>query len=120
MYKLGFFELFMEIYNACAASVIIFLTGHIVLMMHRVDRDLLKAKLFLNDVVLQWTWIYISISGAAFALHTVIQFVIMFTTKGDILKEYYLVELTQVIFVISFIYAVHNWYVFIKSFAARK
>ncbi len=68
----SFAEVFIEIYNACAASIIIFLTGQIVFMMHRVDKGLFKAKLFLNDAVLQKTWIYISISGAAFALNSVI------------------------------------------------
>ncbi len=120
MYTMNFVEMFLEIYNACAASIIIFLTGQIVFLMHKVDRDLLKAKLFLNDAVLQWTWIYISISGAAFALNTAIKFAIMFTTVGNALKGYYLVELTQLIFVIAFIYAVYNWYVFISGFATRK
>lgn len=120
MYIMNFIEMFIEIYNACAASIIIFLTGQIVFMMHRVDRDLLKAKLFLNDAVLQGTWVYISISGAAFALNTAIKFTTRFTTFGEALKGYYLVELTQIIFVIAFIFAVYNWYVFISSFATKK
>ncbi len=115
----SFAEVFIEIYNACAASIIIFLTGQIVFMMHRVDKGLFKAKLFLNDAVLQKTWIYISISGAAFALNSVIKFIIRFTATGEVFKSYYLVELTQIIFIIAFIHAVYNWYVFMASFVNK-
>jgi len=120
MYTMSFIETFIEVYNACSAFVIIFLIGHILSMMHRVDKDLLKAKLFLNDAVLQLTWMYISISGAAFALNAVIKLVVRFTTRGEVLNTYYMIELTQLIFLIAFIGAAYNWYVFIGSFAGKK
>lgn len=116
---IGFAEIFMEIYNASAASILIFLIGQILFMMHKVDKDLLKARLFLNEAVLQRTWLYISISGAAFALNTVIKFIVRFTPNGELLSNYYLIELTQVIFLIAFIHAVYNWYVFMGSFVNR-
>lgn len=117
---MGFVETFMDMYNLSAAFVIILLIGQIIFMMHRVDKDLFKARLFLNDAVLQRTWVYISISGAAFALNTLIKFVVRFTTNGEILNVYYLVELTQLIFLVAFIFAVHNWYMFIGSFVSKK
>lgn len=116
MVTMSFLETFMEIYNAGAAFIIIFLIGQILFMMRKVDKDLLKARLFLNDVVLQRTWMYISIAGASFALNTLIKFTVWFTTTGHFLKTFYIIEITQIIFLISFILAVYNWYMFIGSF----
>jgi hypothetical protein len=69
-----FVLVFFQIYTIGAAFILIFLIGQILYMMHRVDKDLLKAKLFLNEAVMQRTWMYISISGAAFALNTFVKF----------------------------------------------
>ncbi len=121
---MGFIETFVEIYNAGAAFVIIFLIGQILFMMRKVDKDLLKARLFLNEAVMQRTWIYISISGAAFAVNTLIKFVVRFTSAGEttagIISDFYFVEFTQFIFLISFILAVYNWYIFIGTFVRNK
>ncbi len=114
-----FIRIFLEIYTAGAAFVIIFLIGQILYMMHKVDKDLLKAKLFLNEAVMQRTWMYISIAGASFALNTLIKFVIRLTAWGESLNAYGLFELTQLIFFVSFILAVYNWYVFIGSFVGK-
>lgn len=120
MVTMGFVETFIEIYNAGAAFVIIFLIGQILFMMRKVDKDLLKARLFLNEAVMQRTWMYISVAGASFALNALMKFVVRFTTAGGILDAFYLVELTQIIFLISFILAVYNWYMFIGSFVHNK
>ncbi len=120
MFAMDFIDTFMTIYNAGAAFILIFLIGQILFMMRKVDRDLLKARLFLNDFVMQRTWIYISVAGAAFALNTLIKFIIWFTISGDILKSYYMVNLTQIIFLIAFIMAVYNWYIFIGGFVNRR
>jgi hypothetical protein len=117
---MSFIETFIEIYNAGSAFIIVFLIGQILFMMHRVDKGLLKARLFLNDAVLQRTWLYISIAGAAFALNTLIKFAVRFTATGEWLNAYYLVELTQLIFLIAFFVAVHSWYEFISSFVSKK
>jgi hypothetical protein len=121
---MGFIETFIEIYNAGAAFIIIFLIGQILFMMRKVDKDLLKARLFLNEAIMQRTWIYISIAGAAFAVNTLIKFVVRFayaeeTTKG-IISNLYFIEFTQFIFLISFILAVYNWYIFIGSFVRNR
>ena len=117
---MDFIETFIEIYNAGAAFILIFLIGQILFMMRKVDKDLLKARLFLNEAVMQRTWVYISVAGAAFALNALIKFVIRFTTTGGVLDIFYMVELTQFIFLVSFILAVYNWYVFIGSFVTPK
>jgi hypothetical protein len=120
LFMMGFIDTFMEIYNAGAAFIIIFLIGQILFMMRKVDKDLLKARLFLNGSVMERTWMYISIAGASFALNTLVKFTFVLTHLGDALKGFYLVELTQVIFLIAFILAVHNWYIFIGSFMNLK
>ncbi len=121
---MGFIETFVEIYNAGAAFIIIFLIGQILFMMRKVDKDLLKARLFLNEVIMQRTWMYISIAGAGFALNTLIKFAVRFAYSGQptsvIINEFYLIEFTQFIFLISFILAVYNWYIFIGSFVKKQ
>src|SRR3972149_3284315 len=111
---MGFIETFVEIYNAGAAFIIIFLIGQIVFMMRKVDKDLLKARLFLNETIMQRTWIYISIAGASFALNTLVKIAVRFPYAGEtatnIISDLYLVEFTQFIFLIAFILAVYNWY----------
>lgn len=118
-YQMNFIETFIEIYNAGAAFIIIFLIGQILYMMRKVDKDLLKARIFLNESIMQRTWIYISVAGASFALNTLIKFILRFTTSGEFLSPLYLVEITQLIFLVAFILAVYNWYIFIGSFVNR-
>ncbi len=119
-YTMNFIETFIEIYNAGAAFIIIFLIGQIIFMMRKVDKELLKARLFLNESIMQRTWIYISVAGASFALNTLIKFIVRFTTTGEVLSPFYLVEFTQLLFLIAFILAVYNWYIFIGSFVRSK
>ena len=115
-----FVDIFMVIYNAGAAFILIFMIGQILFMMRKVDKDLLKARIFLNDGILQKTWIYISIAGASFALNNVIKFVIMFTPRGEFLNAFQLPDLTQLVFIVAFILAVYNWYGFKGSFVNTK
>lgn len=117
---MSFIKIFMEIYNAGAAFIIIFLIGQIIFMMRRVDKDILKTRVFLNQVVLERTWIYISIAGASFALNALIKLAVSFTVIGSFIKSLYAIEITQIIFLISFILAVYNWYMFIGSFVKPK
>jgi len=120
LYASDFVNIFMVIYNAGAAFILIFMIGQILFMMRKVDKDLLKARIFLNDGILQKTWIYISIAGASFALNNVIKFVIMFTPRGEFLSAYQMPDLTQLVFIVAFILAVYNWYRFIGSFVNMK
>jgi hypothetical protein len=112
-YIMNYMQIFIEIYNSIAAVILIYLIGQILFMMRKVDRDLLKARLFLNESVLLRTWVYISIAGASFAIHSFLDIITMMTENGGITNPFYIVEITQFIFIISFILAVYNWYVFI-------
>ncbi len=115
-YTIGFIETIIEIYNAIAALIIIFFIGQILFLMNKVDKDLLKARLFLNEAVMQKTWVYISIAGASFALNALIKFAIKLSNTGEIPQINFLVESSQFIFLLSFILAVYNWYVFVSGF----
>lgn len=111
-----YLETFMEIYNAGAAFILVFLIGQILYMLNRVNKDVLKARIFLNDEILQKTWLYISLAGAAYAVHSFTGFVSLVMNVKDIL---YLYEITQIIFLITFIITVYNWYVFLERSASR-
>lgn len=50
MCAMGFIEVFVEAFNVCAADAIILISGLILIRMHKLDRDLLKARLFLHYV----------------------------------------------------------------------
>jgi len=112
---LKFFEAFVELFNINASLIIIILCAHVLLKTSKQDRGLLKARLFLNSNVLQQMWISISIAGAAFGLNSLLKLVGVYLTIKDIIYNYYLVEFSQMIFLISFIYAVFIWYQFINK-----
>jgi hypothetical protein len=115
MNTIDFIEMFVEIYNVCAAIAIVFFCGLVLFKTHKLDRNLLKAKLFLNDTITERIWIYLSIAGASFALNALLKFVSKFTSIGDMLSSYYIIEITQVIFLMAFILATYNWYLFIGT-----
>ena len=119
-FGMDFVDTFMVLYNAGAAFILIFMIGQILVMMRKVDKELLRARLFLNNSIIQKTWIYISIAGASFALNNVFKFIINFMSEGEILNMYHLADLAQLVFLISFILGVQNWYEFIGSFKSRK
>ncbi|MCX9010507.1 MAG: hypothetical protein OIN66_05215 [Candidatus Methanoperedens sp.] len=119
-YTIGFIEIFLGAFNAGLAFILLFLLGQILLIMRRVDKDLLKARLFLNDAIMQRTWVYISVSGAAFGLNSLIKLIARYADTWIDLNAYYLADITQLIFLISFIFAVYNWYVFVGSSASRR
>ncbi len=113
--ELVFFKTFVELFNINAAIVIFFLCAHIILKMYRLDRSMVKARLFLNDTVLQQVWTSISIAGAAFTLNTMLKLVGLYLPIKNIIQEYYLLDMTQLIFVIAFIFAIFSWYQFLAS-----
>jgi len=109
-----FIEVFMEIFKVIASVAIIFFCGLVLLMTHKLDKDLLRARLFLKDTMMWRTWICISIAGASFAFNVLFNFANSFNAIGDLLSGYYIVELNQFIFLTAFVYAVHSWYLFIS------
>lgn len=113
--ELKLIETFVELFNINASLIIIILCTHVLLKTSKLDRGLLKARIFLNNAVLHQIWISISISGAAFALNSLLRLVGLYLTIKDIISDFYLIELTQIIFLISFIYAVFTWYLFITK-----
>jgi hypothetical protein len=112
---MDFIEAFLEIYNVEASVFLIFFCGLAVLKLRKLSRDLLRCRLFLNNAILEKIWTYISIGIAFLALNALIKFMSMFSALGGTLNKYYMVELTQVIFLTAFSLAVYNCYLFISS-----
>lgn len=119
-FRMDFFEIFMVIYNAGAVFVLMFMIGQIILMMRRVNKELFRARLFLNDSILQKTWVYISIAGASFALNNIFKSIISFSPEGEALKLYHIATLAQLAFLISLIFTIRLWYGFVGSFTDKK
>ncbi|VVB89434.1 Uncharacterised protein [uncultured archaeon] len=109
-----FIEVFTEIFKVIASVAIIFFCGLVLLLTRKLDRDLLRARLFLKDNMMRQTWIYISIAGASFSFNVMIGFAGFFNAINDILTGYHIVELNQIIFLTAFVFAVHSWYLFIS------
>jgi hypothetical protein len=107
--ELEFFKTFVELFNVNAAFVIFFLCAHIILRMYQLDRGVLKARLFLNETVLHQVWTSISIAGTAFTLNVFLKLVGLNLSIKNYIQEYYLIEMTQFIFVMAFVYAIINW-----------
>ena len=110
---LEFFKTFVDLFNVNAAIVIFFLCAHIFLKMNKLDRDVLKARLFLNDAVLHQAWISISIAGTAITLNALLELAGLFLPIRNIIHDYYLLEMTQFIFVMAFSYSILNWNMFL-------
>lgn len=105
------FELFIEIYNMSAALVMLFMISHVLLLLRRVDKNLLKARVFLRDDILHNTWLYVSIACASFALHSVVG--ILGVVAEIRIPSIY--EASEIVFIMSFILMIYQWYVFIGS-----
>ena len=115
MPELNFFVAFVELFNINASLMILILCAHVILRTNKLDRGFLKARLFLNTNVLQQMWISMSIAGAAFAINSLLKLVGVHITIKEIIYNYHLIEFSQMIFFISFIYAVIIWYQFINE-----
>ncbi len=113
--SMGFLGVLMELYNVSAAVFIIFFCGLAILKLRGMDRDLLKAKLFLNDTIIKRTWIYISIGGLFLALNALAKFMGEFTALGDVFSNYRVAELTQISFLTAFTFSTYNWYPFMNG-----
>lgn len=106
---LEFFKTFVDLFNVNAAIVIFFLCGHIFLKMNKLDSSVFKARLFLNDAVLHEVLTSILIAGTAFTLKALLELAGLYLPIKNIIHEYYLLEMTQFIFVMAFVYAILNW-----------
>ena len=120
MPELNFFVAFVELFNINASLMILILCAHVILRTNKLDRGFLKARLFLNSNVLQQMWISMSIAGAAFAINSLLKLVGVHLIIKEIIYSYYLVEFSQMIFFVSFIYAIIIWYQFINTTNQKK
>jgi hypothetical protein len=115
MYAMGFTEAFMELFNINAAIVILFCCGYIFFKIRKKDMSILKARVFLNETILHQTWIYMAIAGISIALATIINFLTMFKLINNISYSFYIMGLTQIIFLIAFTLLIYNWSLFVRQ-----
>ena len=113
--SMGFFGVLMDIYNVNAAVAIIFFCGLAAWKARGMDKDLLKARLFLNDTIIRRTWMYISIGVLFLALNALVKFIDGFTSLGDVFGNYHVAELTQITFLTAFTFSTYNWYSFMNG-----
>lgn len=112
---LELFKTFVDLFNINAAIVIFFLCAHIFFMMNKLDRSVLQARLFLNDSVLHQVGTSISIAGTAITFNALLELAELYLPIKNIIHEYYLVEMTQFIFAMAFVYAILNWHLFLAK-----
>lgn len=110
-----FSKVFIEIFNAFSALILIIIIWQIIVKTSGVDRGLYN-DLFLDRELLEQTWIYISIAGAAFALNTLIKFRTWFgNIAGDMFEMYHFADLTEIIFLTAYIMGAYNNELILKS-----
>jgi hypothetical protein len=114
MNAMGFTEVFWEIFDVNSAVGITFFCGLGLFNMHRLDRDVMKARLFLNGGIIQETWLFISIAGLSLALNTLFKPVGRLSAIGNLINNYHLADLTYFVFLIAFIHVIYSWYLFIR------
>ncbi len=104
---MGFIETFQEIFKVNAAVSIIFWCGMNVTRTCSLDKDMLRAKIFLNFDFIQKIWISISIAGLAIAVNALVQLGWFNGMTG-------ITELTYIVFILAFIHAVYSWHVLVS------
>ncbi len=115
MNQMDYITIFIWLYNIGAAFITLFLIIQILLMSRKVKSDIIRARLFLNTELINKTWTYISIAGAAFAINAMAGF-----AKFSLdIQTYYLWEISEAIFFAAFIAMIYQWYQFIGGLIVR-
>jgi len=118
MYAANWIEAFVEIYKIETAVPLIFFCLLALLKIRKMDRDLLRARFFLNNVIMHRTWIFILIGMTFLALNALVNFVGFlgrYSVIEDTLSNYYIIELIQIIFLTAFSLAAYNCHLFIST-----
>ncbi|HEY9205809.1 MAG TPA: hypothetical protein VIO58_07795 [Candidatus Methanoperedens sp.] len=103
-----------------SASVIIALAGlffvfKIWTVWKRVDREVLKARVFLNHDFLEKNWIYLFLAGAFIAMRRVMQLLELlgFSVNSDWVT--YLYDLMGIIVIVLLVMLAYHWYRLVYS-----
>jgi hypothetical protein len=118
MFAADWIETFVKIYNVEAAIPLILFCLLALVKIRKMDKDLLRARFFLNNIILHRTWIFILIGMIFLALNILIKFtefleglpVIEYPDTNDIS-----IELTQIASLTAFSLAAYNCYLFIGT-----
>jgi hypothetical protein len=113
VYAMSFTEAFMELFNINAAIFILSCCGYILFKTRKMNLSILKARVFLNEAILNQTWIYMALAGISISLATIIKFLTMFTLINSI-SYFYVIGLIQIICLIAFILLIYSWSLFVK------
>jgi hypothetical protein len=110
----GFIETFVEIYNFETAVPIIFFGLLIVFRIRNMDRDILKARMFLDNSIMKRFWFYLSTGMVFLAFNTLFGFMSRLSIMGDMIINHYIVLLTQIIYLTAFSLATYQCYLFLS------
>lgn len=106
----------MWLYSILAAIIMLLLIGQILLMYRKIDFDIIRARLFLNEEILNETWKYISISGASFAVNATAGFL-----KFNFgIEFYHMWEISWIVFLAAFVAMIFQWHQFIGGLLIGK
>jgi hypothetical protein len=118
MYTADWIEAFVEIYKMEAAVPLIIFCVLALLKIRKMNRDLLRARLFLNNAIMHRAWIFILIGMTSLALNALVNFVGFlgrYSVIEDTLSNYNIIELTQIVFLTAFSLAMYNCNLFIST-----
>jgi len=118
MYTANWIEAFVEIYTIEAAIPLIFFGLLVLLKIRKMDRDLLRARFFLNNVIMHRIWIFMLIGMTFLALNALVNFLGFlgrYSVIEDTLSNFYIIELIQIIFLTAFSLAAYNCHLFIST-----
>ncbi len=107
-----------------SASVIIALAGlffvlKIWTVWKRVDREVLKARVFLNSDFLEKNWTYVFLAGAFIAMRRVMQLLELLGFSVSIEWVTYLYDLMGIIVIVLLVMLAYHWYRLIFSTLPR-
>jgi hypothetical protein len=118
MYAVKWIEAFLEIYKTEVAILLIFFCVLAVLKIRKMDKDLLRARFFLNNTIMHRTWLFILIGMIFLSLNVLVKFVGFLGVSSIVentLNNYNIIELTQIIFLTAFSLAAYNCCLFLST-----
>ncbi|MDI6903026.1 MAG: hypothetical protein QMC77_04750 [Methanocellales archaeon] len=94
----------LTLYYTGAAVIILFFTLYAFMRFSRTDKNVLRARIFLNEDILNKTWAYGSVAGTSLAIHEL---------SSSIVSEIpYVCETAKVVFLTAMVMMIYQWYGF--------
>jgi drug/metabolite transporter (DMT)-like permease len=96
----------LTVYNAGIAMAILLLLGQITSMNKKIDKNILKARMFLDGEKINNILLYLALAGASLSIATLSSLI---NTLYNI-KTTQITLLAQITFLITFLLAVYTWH----------